>query len=142
MMPSMSLTLRPASAMALRIASTSRSRLDTPGTWPSRLWPAPTTAQTSRSSRDGSIMGGPRRCSGSFRELADAGLHLRRRGVNAVEQSIDLLPAAGIDLGMLAPGGVEENRVFHGGIEGRIAECDRPEPPAAARTAAPSPAPR
>ena len=42
--------------MALRIASTRRSRLDTPGTRPSRLWPVPTMAQASRSSRDGSIM--------------------------------------------------------------------------------------
>ena len=102
--------------MALRIASTSRSRLDTPGTWPSRLWPAPTTAQTSRSSRDGSIMGGPRRL--YIRELADACRHLRRRGVDAVEQSIDLLAADRIDLHLRALASSRRVRVLHRRIEG------------------------
>src|SRR5215471_14122758 len=98
----------PASAMALRIASTRRSRLDTPGTCPSRLWPAPTTAQTSRNSRDGSIMVAPCGSFDSSGELADARGHLRRGRVNSLEQRVDRLPADRVDLGVLQPGIVQE----------------------------------
>src|ERR1051326_2991230 len=51
MTPSMSEDLRPASSSAFALASMRRSRLETPGTWPKRLLPAPTMAQRLRRRR-------------------------------------------------------------------------------------------
>src|ERR1700692_860524 len=124
MIPSMSVTFRPASTMALCMASIRRSRLDTPGTRPRRLCPAPTMAQTSRSSRDGSIMLGLlsvlalRRWVASFDQFANARHQVRRRGIDTVEQRIDRLAADRVDLGFLQLGVIEKLGVFHRGVEG------------------------
>src|SRR5579862_9801275 len=109
MIPSMSVTFTPASTIALCMASTRRSRLDTPGTRPRRLCPAPTMAQMSRSSRDGSIMLGllrvlARKWLASFDQFANARHQVRRCGIDTVEQRIDRLAADRVDLGFLQLG--------------------------------------
>src|SRR3954463_5815743 len=126
-MPSMSDTFRPDSAIALRIASTRRSRLEVPGTRPSRLLPAPTMAQASRNSRDGSIikislersvlnarLGADK---SSLRELAQPRHDVGRRSVDAVEQRVDLRATDGIDLHALGLSVLEQSRVFHCRVE-------------------------
>src|SRR5688572_24447165 len=115
-MPSMSFTLIPESAMALRIASTRRSRLDTPGTRPSRLCPAPTIAQASRSAGDGSII------VASFSQLAgqfaQARRKLRRRGIDTIQQRVDFRTGDRIDLHSLRLGVLQQFLILDRGIEG------------------------
>src|SRR6185437_9093293 len=121
-MPSISLTFRPASSMALFMASTKRSRLDTPGTRPSRLLPMPTMAQASRSSCDGPTVGALKVSSmlrSLFDQLADARDHIGRCRIDAVEQFVDGLPADRIDVGILRLGVGEKVRILHGGVERR-----------------------
>src|ERR1700752_4137713 len=104
-MPSISPTFSPASSIAFFIASTRRSRLDTPGTRPSRLLPMPAMAHTSRSSGDGSIIGNLRNVHALsrplFDQLTNARNHVGRRRIDVVEQRVDRFAADRIDVGVL-----------------------------------------
>ena len=57
-------------------------------------------------------------------KFANARHHVRRRGIDTVEQRVDLLAADRVDFGLLQLGVVEEGRILHGGVEGRAQRVD------------------